>query len=150
MPNLKGMNVEALMSLRCAGDGDLASGKARCAAASLRSRQPVHQRAVPAADGRQRRRLFDEPIRQRVDDTWLSKSGLPLELHRAQITDRRVSAFRVVEALDIVKHAAAATKSLVRRSAPASWRATGPMAPGVCGETCWRMGCHVDCIGLSG
>ena len=41
-------------------------GKPRCAAASLRSRQPVHQRAVPAADGRQRRRLFDEPIRQRV------------------------------------------------------------------------------------
>src|SRR6476661_1263933 len=39
-----------------------------------------------------------------LDDTWLSKSGLPLELHRAQITDRRVSAFRVVEALDIVKH----------------------------------------------
>jgi homoserine O-acetyltransferase len=39
-----------------------------------------------------------------LDDTQLSKSGLPLELHRAQITDRRVSAFRVVEALDIVKH----------------------------------------------
>src|SRR5262249_40170802 len=36
---------------RCPGDGDLASRKARCAAASLRSRQPVHQRAVPAADG---------------------------------------------------------------------------------------------------
>src|SRR5215831_2534161 len=39
-----------------------------------------------------------------LDDTQLSKSGLPLELHRAQITDRRVSAFRVIEALDIVKH----------------------------------------------
>src|SRR5207245_6760801 len=39
-----------------------------------------------------------------LDDTQLSKSGLPLELHRAQIADRRVSAFRVVEALDIVKH----------------------------------------------
>src|SRR5204863_5785273 len=39
-----------------------------------------------------------------LDDTQLSKSGLPLELHRAQITDRRMSAFRVVEALDIVKH----------------------------------------------
>ena len=38
------------------------------------------------------------------DDTQLSKSGLPLELHRAQLTDCRVSAFRVVEALDIVKH----------------------------------------------
>src|SRR2546422_11643350 len=30
-----------------------------------------------------------------LDDTQLSKSGLPLELHRAQIADRRVSAFRV-------------------------------------------------------
>ena len=39
-----------------------------------------------------------------LDDTQLGKSSLPLELHRAQITDRRVSAFRVVEALDIVKH----------------------------------------------
>src|SRR5262245_24517337 len=39
-----------------------------------------------------------------LDDTQLSKSGLPLELDRAQITDRRVSAFRVVEALDIVKY----------------------------------------------
>jgi hypothetical protein len=39
-----------------------------------------------------------------LDDTQLSESGLLLELHRAQITDRRVSAFRVVEALDIVKH----------------------------------------------
>src|SRR6516225_10019195 len=39
-----------------------------------------------------------------LDDTQLSKSGLPLELHRAEITDCRVSAFRVVEALDIVKY----------------------------------------------
>jgi hypothetical protein len=39
-----------------------------------------------------------------LDDTQLSKSSLPLELHGAQITDRRVSAFRVVEALNIVKH----------------------------------------------
>src|SRR5262249_52460080 len=39
-----------------------------------------------------------------LDDTQLSKSGLPLELHRAQVTDRRVSTFRVVETLDIVKH----------------------------------------------
>jgi transposase InsO family protein len=35
-------------------------------AASLRSRQSVHQRAVPAAHGRQRRRLLDEPVRQRL------------------------------------------------------------------------------------
>src|SRR5262249_41692913 len=38
----------------------------RCAAASLRSRQPIHQRAVPATDGRSRRCLFDEPFRQRL------------------------------------------------------------------------------------
>ncbi len=31
--------------------GDLATGQARCAAASLRSRQPIYQRAVPAPDG---------------------------------------------------------------------------------------------------
>ena len=31
------------------GDGDLAPGRARRAAASLRSRQPIHQRAVPAS-----------------------------------------------------------------------------------------------------
>ena len=35
-------------------------------AASLRSRQPIHQRAVPTADGRQRRRLLDEPFGQRL------------------------------------------------------------------------------------
>jgi CRP/FNR family transcriptional regulator, cyclic AMP receptor protein len=39
-----------------------------------------------------------------LDDTQLNKSSLPLELYRAQITDRRVSAFGVVEALDIVEH----------------------------------------------
>jgi putative transposase len=39
-------------------------GQARCATASLRSRQPIHQRAVPAAHGRSRRRLLDEPIGQ--------------------------------------------------------------------------------------
>src|SRR5262249_152595 len=54
------------------------------------------------------RRALVEDFRRvactRSDDAQLSKSGLPLELHRAQITDRRVSAFRVVEALDIVKH----------------------------------------------
>jgi len=38
-----------------------------------------------------------------LDDTDLSKSGLPLELHRAKITDRRVPAFRIVEALDVVE-----------------------------------------------
>ena len=37
---------------RRSGDGDLAARQARCAAASLRSRQPIQQRTVPAADGR--------------------------------------------------------------------------------------------------
>ena len=46
---------------RCAGDGDLAAGQARRAAASFGSRQPVHERAVPAADGRARRHLLNEP-----------------------------------------------------------------------------------------
>src|SRR6267142_1099389 len=46
------------------GNGDLATGQAGRAAASFRSRQPIHQRAVPAADGRSRRRLFNEPFRQ--------------------------------------------------------------------------------------
>ena len=36
---------------RRSGDGDLAAGQTRCSAASFRSRQPVHQRTVPAADG---------------------------------------------------------------------------------------------------
>ena len=49
---------------RRSGDGDLATGQARRAAASLRPRQPIQQRAVPAADGRSRRRLLDEPFRQ--------------------------------------------------------------------------------------
>ena len=42
------------------------TGQTRRTAASLRSRQPIHQRAVPATDGRSRRRLLDEPIRQRL------------------------------------------------------------------------------------
>lgn len=49
---------------RCAGDGDLAARQARCSAASLRSRQPVYERAVPAADGRSWRCLLDEPLGQ--------------------------------------------------------------------------------------
>ena len=44
------------------GDGDLATRQARRAAASLRSRQPIHSRAVPGADGRSRRHLLDEPL----------------------------------------------------------------------------------------
>ncbi|SDE16554.1 HTH-like domain-containing protein [Bradyrhizobium brasilense] len=41
---------DRLTCYRCAGDGDLATRQAGCAAASLRSRQPVHQRAVPVVD----------------------------------------------------------------------------------------------------
>src|SRR6202163_4040397 len=48
------------------GDGDLATRQTGRAAASFRSRQPIHQRAVPAADGRSRRGLLDEPVRQRL------------------------------------------------------------------------------------
>jgi hypothetical protein len=51
---------------RRAGDGDLATRQARCAAASLRSRQPVRQRAVPEANVGSWCRLLDEPLRQRL------------------------------------------------------------------------------------
>jgi putative transposase len=51
---------------RRSGDGDLAAWQARCAAASLGSWQPVHQRAIPAFDGRQRCCLLDEPLWQRL------------------------------------------------------------------------------------
>ena len=49
---------------RCSHHGDLAARQARCPATSLGPEQPVYQRAVPAADGRQRRDLLSEPIRQ--------------------------------------------------------------------------------------
>ena len=48
----------------CPADGDLAPRQARCAAAPLRSGKPIHQRAVPATDGRQRHRVQHEPIGQ--------------------------------------------------------------------------------------
>jgi hypothetical protein len=57
---------------RCLGDGDLATGQTRCATASLRSRQPIHQRAGPAAHGRSRRRLLDELIGQRFPSAAMS------------------------------------------------------------------------------
>src|ERR1700733_1227283 len=38
---------------RCARDGDLAARKARRSGASFKPRQPIYERAVPAADGRQ-------------------------------------------------------------------------------------------------
>ena len=43
-------------------DGYLAEKPERCCTTSIR--QPVQQRAVPAADGRSRHRLLDEPLRQ--------------------------------------------------------------------------------------
>ena len=45
--------------------------------------------------------------------------------------------------------AAGAMKSSARRFAQASSPATGPMAPGGCGTTCWRRVCRADCIGSS-
>ena len=39
-----------------------------------------------------------------LDDTQLSESSLPFELHRAQVSDRRVSSFEIVEAFDVVEH----------------------------------------------
>src|ERR1700722_16348136 len=49
---------------RRSGDGDLATRQARCACSSLRSRQPIHQRAVPEADDGSRRHLLNEPFRK--------------------------------------------------------------------------------------
>src|SRR5271168_5499426 len=37
-------------------------------------------------------------------DTRLSESRLHFELHGAQISDRRVPAFRIIEAFDVVEH----------------------------------------------
>src|ERR1700730_18316848 len=37
-------------------------------------------------------------------DSRLGSSCLPLELYRTEISDRRVPAFRIVEALDVVEH----------------------------------------------
>ena len=65
-----GWSMSASMTAQFVTDapvhGDLVAWQAGCAAASLRSRQPIHQRAVPAADGRSRRRLLDEPLGQRL------------------------------------------------------------------------------------
>ena len=46
--------------------GHLAQGQARGAAASFRSRQPVHQRDMPAPDGRSRHRL----LMSRAGNCW--------------------------------------------------------------------------------
>ena len=61
---------------RRSGDGDLAARQARCAAASLRSRQPIQQRTVPAANGRSRRHLLNKPLRTMFGTTpqWRASS----------------------------------------------------------------------------
>jgi hypothetical protein len=53
-----------------------------------------------------------------LDDTQVSKSSLPLELHRAQISDRRVPAFGIVEALDVVEYISSRLVSGPVRFAP--------------------------------
>src|SRR4051794_20620338 len=64
------------------GDGDLATGQAGRAAASFRSWQPIHQRAVPAVEGRSRRRPLDEPVRQRLDNAAMESFFSPLKTER--------------------------------------------------------------------
>ncbi len=79
---------------RCPGDGDLAAGQARRAVASLRPRQPIYQRAVPEADGRPRRHLLDEPLRQRLGQCGDGELLLVTEdrAHRTQdVSDTRPS-----------------------------------------------------------
>ena len=64
-----GWSMKAEMSAarhRRVANGDLAARAPGCAVASLRPGQPIHERAVPAAHGRQRCRLFDEPLRKRM------------------------------------------------------------------------------------
>ncbi len=51
---------------RCPHHGDLATRKAGCIVGSLGSHQLIHQRTVPAADGRSRRHLKHEPLGQRL------------------------------------------------------------------------------------
>src|SRR5437588_7632706 len=75
-------------------NGGLATGQTRCAAASFRPWQPVHQRAIPEADGRSRRRLFDEPFGQRLGQCRDGELLLVVEdrAHRAQnVPDPRPS-----------------------------------------------------------
>jgi putative transposase len=44
--------MDGPVGYRCLVDGRLAARQAGCPVTSLRSRQPIHQRAVPAVDGR--------------------------------------------------------------------------------------------------
>ena len=63
-----GWSMKAEMTAQLVADALIMAiwrpGQARCPAAPFRSRQPIYQRAVPAADGRQRRDLLDEPVGQ--------------------------------------------------------------------------------------
>jgi hypothetical protein len=70
------MRLQALKPVRAGVDGRLILGERQIAAlaanvldrtfAAPASRQPIHQGAVPVADGRSWRHLLDEPIRQRL------------------------------------------------------------------------------------
>ena len=76
---------------RCARHGDLAARTTKGAAASLRPRQPVHERAVPTAAGRARGRLQPVALGQRLgqrsdgkllllaQDRAHGRQGLPFE-----------------------------------------------------------------------
>jgi hypothetical protein len=55
-------------------------------------------------------------------DTRLSSSSLPLELDGAQISDRRVPAFRIIEALNIIENVGLCVFS---RSVDSAW---GPLS----------------------
>lgn len=70
---------------QCPGDGDLAAGQASRPTTPLVPRQPVNQRAVPAADGRPWRHLFDEPLGQLLGQCG---DGKLLLLAEAELTAR--------------------------------------------------------------
>lgn len=59
-----------------------------------RRRSTTNSQRPNAADG----------LHPGFEDTRLRKSVLALEFHRALISDRRVPAFRILEALDVVEH----------------------------------------------
>jgi hypothetical protein len=56
-----------------------------------------------------------------LGDTQLSKSGLLLELHRAQIVDRRVPAPWIVEAFDVVEYVRSCFVACPKVLLPARW-----------------------------
>ena len=64
------------------GDGDLAPWPAARAAAPFRSRQLVHERGVPAVDGRARGDVQLEPLRKRLDDAAMESFFASLKVER--------------------------------------------------------------------